>query len=81
MEPSTLGIVLAVVGAFGTLALGINGYFLRGIFSDLNQVRIDLATVISDSNAKTERITKLEHSELELYRRLNKLEIKLEGIR
>lgn len=67
-------LVLSIVGSFGTLALLINGYFLRGIFQDLNEVKIQLATMVERSQAKEDRIKKLEDNERELFDRINNIE-------
>ena len=69
-----LEIVLSIVGFFGVLALSINGWFLRGIFQDLNSVKITLATMGAKSEAKEKRITNLEENQKEIFDRLNSLE-------
>lgn len=53
-------IILGIVGVIGTVALSINGYFLRGIYKDLNEVKIDLAKMIENSESKEFRIKELE---------------------
>lgn len=67
-----LELVLSIVGAFGVLALGVNGYFLRGIFQDLTTVKIHLATMSARSEAKEKRIDNLEAHVKEIFERLNK---------
>ena len=67
-------VVISIVGAFGTFALSINAYFLRGIFQDLNTVKIELAKMVERSDAKEERISKIEVNEKEIFDRLNILE-------
>lgn len=69
-----LGIVLSIVGAFGVIALGVNGYFLRGIFQDLTAVKVHLARMGARSEAKEKRLDNLELNQKEIYDRLNKLE-------
>ena len=69
-----LEIVISVVGAFGTIALTINAYFLRGIFHDLNAVKIKLAEMGARSESKELRIENLERNEREIFDRLNILE-------
>lgn len=75
-------IILSIVGSFGVLALGINGFFLRGIFNDLNDVRIQIAVLISESKEGDKMINKLErkleHHESELSRTRDRLH-SLEG--
>lgn len=66
MEVS-FALIVSIVGAFVTLALTINAFFLRGIFSDLGAVKIKLAEIMARSDAKEERLKKLEE-------RIDKLE-------
>lgn len=51
---------ITIVGLFGTIALSINAFFLRGIFYDLNEVKVKLAHIMENSKAKELRIEKLE---------------------
>lgn len=67
-------IVLSIVGGFGTMALAINAYFLRGIFQDLNTVKIELARMTERSDSKEKRIEYLEASQKEIFQRLNEVE-------
>lgn len=53
-------ITLGIIGTFGTLALSINAFFLRGIFKDLNAVKITLAEIITGSKDKQKRLEKTE---------------------
>jgi len=55
-----LEMVISIVGGFLILMLSVNGYFLRGIFKDLNDVKIQLAVSIESSSNKERRITVLE---------------------
>ena len=66
--------LLSIIGAFLVLALGINGFFLRGIFRDLNNLRVDLAKMYERAKAKEKRIQELEDNEKDLFERINKLE-------
>lgn len=67
-------IVLSIVGAFGTLGLTINAFFLRGIFMDLNTVKIEIAKMVTRSEGKEERIKRIEENEKEIFERLNIIE-------
>lgn len=69
-----LEMIISIVGFFGTLALTINAFFLRGIFQDLNDVKIKLAEMTAFSASKEKRITDLEINEKEIFERLNILE-------
>lgn len=55
-----MDVTITIVGLFGTLALSINAFFLRGIFYDLNEVKVKLAQIMENSKAKELRIEKLE---------------------
>lgn len=70
----SIELVLSIVGSFGVLALGINGFFLRGIYKDLNALRVEFATMSALSEGRKERIDKLEINEKEIFERLNQLE-------
>lgn len=56
----SIELILSVVGTFGTLALTINAFFLRGIFQDLNQVKMELVKIVTKSEAKDIKIMELE---------------------
>lgn len=66
--------MLAIIGAFLTLCLAVNGYFLRGIFEDLNAVKINIAKIMAYDEYKEKRIESLEASLRDVYSRLNQLE-------
>ncbi len=53
-------VLLSIIGGFLVLMLGINGYFLRGIFQDLNAVKLQLAVSIEASRHKEKRLDALE---------------------
>lgn len=67
-------IILSIVGTFGTIALAINAFFLRGIYLDLGDVKIKLVEISTRSEAKEERLNKIENNEKEIFDRLNILE-------
>lgn len=67
-------LVLSIVGSFLVIALGINAFFLRGIFSDLTLLKVELARMIERSDAKEARLDKLEINEKDIFNRLNALE-------
>lgn len=59
-------VILSIIGAFLVLMLAVNGYFLRGIFQDLNAVKIQLAVSIEGSRYKEQRIKDLENDVKEI---------------
>lgn len=42
--------LITIVGAFGVTALAINAFFLKGIYSELNDVKIQMASMISNAD-------------------------------
>lgn len=70
-------IMLTVFCFFGSLALTINAFFLRGIFQDLNEVKITLAEIIQRSKAKSEKIAELEKKIQDHENSIHNIEIKL----
>ena len=62
--------IVAIVGALITLAMAINAFFLRGIFQDLNDVRIQLATISTRGEGKELRIANLELTQKDLYSKI-----------
>ena len=59
--------VVAIVGALITLAMAVNAFFLRGIFQDLNDVRVQLAKISTRGEGKELRITSLEITQKEIF--------------
>lgn len=49
-----MDILLSIIGSFLVAAIGINGFFLRGIFKDLNDVRVTLAALTANHKATLE---------------------------
>ena len=78
MEPQDasvyLSIVLTIVGAFGTIAVAINAFFLKGIYSDMNDIKVELSAMVTHSNDKDKRIDDLEENQKELFGRMNAIE-------
>jgi len=52
--------LLTITGAMLTLMLAVNAFFLRGIYQDLNDVRIQIATIFENSNNKETRLIAVE---------------------
>lgn len=69
-----LELVLSIVGSFLVLGLGVNGYFLRGIFQDMNDIKIALARMSAQEEEKERRIENLEANQKEMFARINALE-------
>lgn len=68
--------ILAIVGFFGTLALSVNAYFLRGIYSKQQEIEIKITELLVKEKEKERRIEKLEDNEQEIFKRLNEIEKK-----
>jgi peptidoglycan hydrolase CwlO-like protein len=51
---------LSIVGAFITFGLTVNGFFLKGIFDDLNDVKLKLAEMIAETVHNKKELDKLE---------------------
>jgi septal ring factor EnvC (AmiA/AmiB activator) len=56
------------------LCLGINAFFLRGIFKDLGEVKTNIARIFERSKAKEKRISNNEDEIKDLTKRINELE-------
>jgi hypothetical protein len=69
--------ILSIVGAFMTLMLGVNAFFLKGIFSDLNDVKIKMASIFENANGKERRLSEAELSIKDLYARVREIELEL----
>jgi len=63
MDSSTL----TIIGAFITITLGINAFFLRGIFLDLNAVKIHMAKISAESDSKDRQIQEMREDIKDLY--------------
>lgn len=74
MEASVWYIILSIVGFFGTMALGINAYFLKGIYDRVGTVEVSLATVIVNDTHKQKEIDANREDIKLLFSRLNKME-------
>lgn len=66
---------IAIVGTFLTIMLGVNAFFLRGIFLDLGDVKIKMASIFENSNNKEKRLNNLEVSIKELEARIRAIEV------
>lgn len=67
--------VLGIVGTFLTISLSINAFFLRGIFLDLNDVKVRIASIFENSKNKDKRLDKLEDEIKEIKAAIRALEI------
>lgn len=63
-----------IFSGVGAIALGVNAFFLKGIYSDLNAVKISIARIFERSNAKEKQIKDLEENQKAIFERLRKLE-------
>lgn len=74
MSSETTMMLLSIIGIFITIGLSINAFFLRGIFVDLNDLRVRFAEIATNGKNTARRIDNLEETEKEIFNRLNKLE-------
>ena len=56
----SIEVLVSIVGAFGVVALSINAFFLKGIYSELNIVKIQIASIISGSDFIRKEIERVE---------------------
>lgn len=66
---------VSIVGTFLTIMLGINAFFLRGIYFDLGDVKIKMASIFENSKSKERRLNDLETTVKELEVRIRNLEV------
>ena len=66
--------VLSIVGGFLVVVGAVNAFFLKGILSDLNAVKIELAKIAARNEDKSRRLLDVEANQKEIFIRLNKLE-------
>lgn len=62
--------LLGIVGAGLVIVGSINAFFLKGIYSELGQVKVSMATVIANDNAKEKRLKDLEEWKKDIEKRL-----------
>ena len=66
--------IISIVGTFLVAALGVNAFFLRGIYADLNDVKINMAIIITNSKSKEKRLNDLEENQKEIFHRIREME-------
>jgi hypothetical protein len=67
--------IVSIVGTFLTIMLGVNAFFLRGIFVDLGDVKINMAEIFENSKGKEESIKELKKDLKALESRVRLLEV------
>jgi hypothetical protein len=60
MDAKTLYSVLVIVGSFLSVGMLLNAFFLKGIYSDLGDLKIAVAQIMESSKDKIRRIEELE---------------------
>jgi hypothetical protein len=60
MDAKTLYSVLIIVGSFLSIGMLVNAFFLKGIYSDLGELKIAVAQIMESSKDKIRRIEELE---------------------
>ena len=71
MEVST---VVTIVGGFLTLLMGINAFFLKDILINLQDLKIELAKLLTDHSNYAKLVTKHDNEIDSIRERLHKLE-------
>lgn len=69
MSDLAVTLIISLVGAFISLCLVVNAFFLRGIFEDLNTVKVKIAELFSEltnRKEKMEDINKLQKKHIDL---------------
>lgn len=57
---SAIYYVAVIIGAFVSIALAVNGYFIRSLLESLNQVKEQTAILIERSESKEQRLKQAE---------------------
>lgn len=73
VDAGTIYTILTIVGSFVTTGLAINAFFLRGIFEDLNSVKVTIATALANDKAKQKEIDELKLNQKILFEVQNNL--------
>lgn len=73
-------VLLSIIGSFLILGIGINGFFLRGIFQDLNAVRIELAQISATHDVSIERGKSNEKRIFAIDQELSKIRERLHSV-
>jgi len=66
--------IIIIIGSFVTIIGSINAFFLKGIYNELNQVKINMVQIATESNAKEYRIQRLESEALKFREELRHIE-------
>ena len=67
-------LLITIVGAFGTLALTINAFFLKGIYTKQNEIEIKVVELLTKEKQKTKDIEELKENQKDIFERLNLVE-------
>jgi len=57
-----LALIISIIGAFLTIGLTINGFFLKGIMESQSKVELDIAKLMVKVESYSGRIDSLEHN-------------------
>lgn len=76
MTPEILAIVGALIGLIITIGLGINAFFVKGLFDSINQVKLQTTVLLERDTSKEARIVHVEENQKEIFYRLGNLERK-----
>ncbi len=70
MNPETL----AIVGSFVSIGLGLNAYFIKQLVDSIQDVKVNIATIFSETKHLERRINTAEDNQREIFSRLNIIE-------
>jgi sensor histidine kinase YesM len=73
--------VLIIVGGFITVGVAINAFFLKGIYSELNDVKLQMVKVISSSDFLKSDLLELEKDHRKLSDVVNSLILQIERLK
>ncbi len=69
--------ILSLIGTAVTVAMCVNAFFLRGIFQDLNSLRVELARIVANSDIRKEQMVKMDISLDDLLKEMERTRFRL----
>ncbi len=72
---------LGVIGIFGTIALSVNAFFLKGIYEDLNALKVIITETVVNAANREKRLTTTEIEVKELHSKFHDLNTELHQLK